>query len=660
MLSAISLTFKNYCVIIYNKNKCIVTSYLKFREMRELYKMKNMLDKLNLPGDLKKLDNQELKELCSDIREFLVESVSKTGGHLASNLGVVELTVAIHKVFNLPCDKLIFDVGHQSYVHKLLTGRKSSFDTLRTYGGLSGFPKRSESEYDSFNTGHSSTSVSAALGMARARDLNGEKYNIVTVFGDGALTGGEIYEAINDAGHTKTPLILILNDNNMSISKNVGAVSRHLRNIRISRYYFNSKKRIARILDSIPFMGKALRNMLEHIKTTIRKRVLPTTLFEELGFRYIGPVNGHDIETLITCLEYAKTEKKPVLLHVKTVKGKGYSPAEKKPSAFHGVGSFNALTGTIREGSDSYSNQFGKSLIRIADSNKRVVAITCAMPDGTGLNDFALRFKNRFFDVGIAEQHGVTFAAGMAAAGCIPVIPLYSTFLQRAYDQVLHDVCLQNLHVVFPVDRAGIVGADGETHQGVYDLSFLSSMPNMTVLSPSSFSQLNSMLDYAINEHNGPIAIRYPRGNIQTTYPFEYFRLSKAHIRKRGKDVSIITTGRMLLTAEHVSEILNSSGIDAEVLELPTVYPLNESAILATAMKTGAVITIEDNIHSGGMGEHIAEVLISRAVNCGFKSFAFPNEPIVHGSIQELDKKYGMDAETIAAAIQKGLKTWQK
>ncbi len=619
-----------------------------------------MLEELQAYGDLKKLNIDELNRLCGDIRKFLIENVSRTGGHLASNLGVVELTVAIHKVFDLPDDKLIFDVGHQSYVHKILTGRKENFSTLRKFGGLSGFPKRNESEFDSFDTGHSSTSISAALGMARARDLSGQKHSIITLFGDGALTGGEIYEAINDAGHSKTPLILILNDNTMSISKNVGAVSKHLRNIRINRYYFKSKKHIEKILDGIPLIGTGLKHFIEHVKTGVRRRILPTTIFDDLGFRYIGPINGHDLQSLIICLDYAKTEKKPVFLHVRTVKGKGYAPAEKNPSAFHGVGGFDPKTGALKPGSDSYSMQFGRSIMRIAEYNDKVVAITCAMPDGTGLVEFSKQFKNRFFDVGIAEQHGVTFAAGMAASGYIPVIPLYSTFLQRAFDQALHDVCLQNLHVVFPVDRAGLVGADGETHQGVYDLSFLADMPNMTVLSPSSFEQLNSMLDYAVNSHNGPIAIRYPRGGTQTTYPFEYFKIGTAITRKQGRDVSIITTGRMVYTAENVVRLLKENNIDAEVIELPTVYPLCESAILASAMKTGNVVTIEDNIKSGGMGEHIAEALLGRNVQCRFKAFAFPNEPIVHGSVDELDKKYGMDAQSIAGSIVKGFKAWQK
>lgn len=618
--------------------------------------MENTLDRIQAYGDLKKLDFSELKPLCEDIRRFLIDNVSRTGGHLASNLGVVELTVAVHRVFNLPQDKLVFDVGHQSYVHKILTGRKDKFNTLRTSGGLSGFPKRSESVFDAFDTGHSSTSVSAALGMARARDLDGDKYNVIALFGDGALTGGEIYEAINDAGHIKTPLILILNDNAMSISKNVGAVSKHLRNLRINRYYFKSKRHVSNVLDHIPLAGAHLKTALEHCKRSIRQHILPTTMFDELGFKYIGPVDGHNLESLIICLEYAKTEKKPVLLHVKTVKGKGYPPAERDPEQFHGVGKFDPSTGAVAPGSMSYSSQFGKSMIRIAQSNDRVVAITCAMPDGTGLIEFSKMFKDRFFDVGIAEQHGVTFAAGMAAAGHIPVIPLYSTFLQRAYDQALHDVCLQDLHVVFPIDRAGIVGADGETHQGIYDLSYLATMPNMSVLSPSSFEQLNAMLDYAVNRHSGPIAIRYPRGNTQTSYPYELFEYGKAYTRKQGRDITIFATGRMLARAAEVSELLSTSGIDAEIIELPTVYPLCSSSILAAVKKTGAAAVIEDNIKSGGLGEHIAELLLENGIRCSFNGFAYPLVPIEHGTTDELDAKYGLDADSIAKKIAEMIK----
>lgn len=622
--------------------------------------MKTLIDKLQSYENIKELNINELNELCTDIRQFLIESVSQTGGHLASNLGVVELTVAMHKVFDLPKDKIVFDVGHQSYVHKILSGRADKFDSLRQFGGLSGFPKRAESQYDVFDTGHSSTSVSAALGMARARDILGESNNIIALFGDGALTGGEIYEALNDAGQFKTPLILVLNDNAMSISKNVGAISKHLRNLRINRVYFKSKRRVSAFLQSIPLVGKHAYTFLKFLKSLLRHQVINTTLFEDLGFKYIGPVDGHDLSALITCLEYAKTEKKPTLLHVHTQKGKGYLPAEKDPSAFHGVGSFSSDDGTLPCSDENYSSVFGKTLVDIARENDKVTAITCAMPEGTGLSDFRNEFKDRFFDVGIAEQHGVTFAAGMAAAGLTPVIPIYSTFLQRAYDQVLHDVCLQGLHVVFPVDRAGIVGADGETHQGVYDLSYLATMPNMTILAPSSFKQLSSMLCYAVNKHNAPIAIRYPRGNSQTSFEFDDFELNKAYTHQTGTNVSILTSGRMLARAEEVAATLKKQNISVEITEFPTVFPINETAVISSAERTGFIVTIEDNIKSGGMGEHISEILLSHNVPCKFKCFAFPSEPIVHGSTDELDKKYGLDAKAISNYILEEVTKCQK
>ena len=413
--------------------------------------MKKLLDTINSPDDLKKLNIDELSVLCTEIRDFLIDSVSKTGGHLASNLGVVELTVALHTVFDVPRDKIVFDVGHQSYVHKILTGRRDNFNTLRQFGGMSGFPKSSESDADAFNTGHSSTSVSAALGLARARDLDGDSYSVISVFGDGALTGGMMYEAMNDAGHTKTPLILILNDNEMSISKNVGAVSKHLRTLRTSSVYFRSKYIVERFLKKIPLLGNIAVNIIKHIKRAFRRLVIPTTLFDDMGFRYMGPVDGHDLKSLIGCFEYVRGENRPVLIHVQTKKGRGYTPAENNPQKFHGISAFDKATGETKKGTETYSARFGSSMLRLAENNKKLVAITGAMPNGTGLDEFMKQFKKRFFDVGIAEQHGVTFAAGLAKAGYVPVIPLYSSFLQRAYDQTLHDVCLQNLHVVFGI-----------------------------------------------------------------------------------------------------------------------------------------------------------------------------------------------------------------
>ncbi len=611
--------------------------------------MDKLLDKIKSPDDLKKLNTDELTRLCHEIREFLIDSVSETGGHLASNLGIVELTVALHTVFNVPKDKFIFDVGHQSYVHKILTGRKDGFKTLRQFHGMSGFPKTSESDCDVFNTGHSSTSISAALGLARGRDLDGDNYNVIAVFGDGALTGGMMYEAMNDAGHSNTPLILILNDNAMSISKNVGAVPRHLRKLRMSPVYFRSKHAVESFLMKRPLCGKPIVNIIKKVKRFFRRLVIPTTIFDDMGFIYMGPVDGHDLKSIMQCLEYVKGEKKPVFIHVQTKKGKGYAPAENNPQKFHGISAFDKKTGETKKGSETYSARFGSAMVKLAEQNKKVIAITGAMPNGTGLDEFQRRFKNRFFDVGIAEQHGVTFSAGLAAAGYIPVIPLYSSFLQRAYDQTLHDVCLQNLHVVFPIDRAGIVGADGETHQGIYDISYLSHMPNMTILSPATLDQLETMLDFAINSFNAPIAIRYPRGGTEAKDVPADFTLGKAQLLQQGKDVTIIATGRMVKRAQEVAAI---AGKSVEILALPTIKPLDEAAVIASAMKTGQVITIEDNVRTGGMGSMVATLLKEKQVECKFRVFAFPDEPVTHGSIDELDKLYGLDAISIVSKIQ--------
>ena len=611
--------------------------------------MNKLLDKIKSPDDLKKLDMDELVRLCHEIREFLIDSVSETGGHLASNLGIVELTVALHTVFDVPKDKIIFDVGHQSYVHKILTGRKDNFGTLRRFHGMSGFPKRSESDCDVFNTGHSSTSISAALGLARGRDLDGDDYNVIAVFGDGALTGGMMYEAMNDAGHSKTPLILILNDNAMSISKNVGAVSRHLRKLRMSPVYFRSKHVVESFLKKIPLLGKPVVTLIKQIKRFFRRLVIPTTIFDDMGFTYMGPVDGHDIKSIMQCFEYVKDEKKPVFIHVQTKKGKGYAPAENNPQKFHGISAFDKKTGETKKSSETYSSRFGSVMVRLAEKNDKLIAITGAMPNGTGLDEFQKRFKNRFFDVGIAEQHGVTLSAGLAASGYIPVIPLYSSFLQRAYDQTLHDVCLQNLHVVFPIDRAGIVGADGETHQGIYDISYLSHMPNMTILSPATLDQLETMLSFAVNSFDAPIAIRYPRGGTEAKDVPADFTLGKAQLLQSGRDVTIIATGRMVKRAQEVAAL---AGKSVEILALPTIKPLDEAAVIASAMKTKHVITIEDNVKTGGMGSMIATLLKEKQVDSKFRIFAFPDEPVTHGSIDELDKLYGLDAISIVSKIQ--------
>ena len=614
--------------------------------MRERIKKMDVLDKIASSDDVKKLTCEERKILCKEIREFLVDSVSKTGGHLSSNLGVVELTVALHSVFDIPEDKFVWDVGHQSYVNKLLTGRRDAFSTLRQFGGLSGFPKRSESGADVFDTGHSSTSISAALGIARARNLSGESFSVGAVFGDGALTGGMMYEAMNDAGRLKTPFILILNDNNMSISKNVGSISKYLRALRIKPGYSNFKKKAESFLDRIPLVGNHIYNFVSNIKHKLQRILLQNTIFENFGFEYLGPVDGHDLEALINVLRLAKSKQKPVFVHVCTKKGKGYSPAEHHPDVFHGIGPFCVESGKVEASQKTYSDIFGDALFVAANKNEKVIGITAAMPDSTGMSNFAKYFKDRFFDVGIAEQHGVTMAAGFAVGGYIPVFPVYSSFLQRAYDQILHDVCLQNLHVIFAVDRAGIVGADGETHQGVYDISFLTSMPNMTVLSPSNYSQLEQMLDYAINKCTGPVAIRYPRGAQQAEKSLTEFNPGKVSVVTDGDKICILASGRMMDTANRVAEFVDG----VRVVEIPTIKPLDINTIIELALPVTCVI--EDGICSGGIGEMIGAAFAQNNIQSSFEIFAFPDEPIVQGTISELDKKYGMDAETIAQKLK--------
>lgn len=609
--------------------------------------MYSILNRIKNPDDLKGLSISELETLSAEIRDFLVHSVSKTGGHLASNLGVVELTVAMHTVFHAPKDKIVFDVGHQSYVHKILTGRMDGFATLRQLGGMSGFPKTNESEYDCFNTGHSSTSLSAALGLARGRDLRGEDYNVVALFGDGALTGGMMYEALNDAGRSKTNLIAILNDNAMSISRNVGAISKYLRILRSKPAYFKSKRIVERFLNRIPVVGKKLSSWIKKLKLGIKHWFLPVTIFEDLGFEYLGPVNGHNIKSLLAVLEQAKKLGGPVFIHVHTKKGKGYALAEQNPQKFHGISKFNVDSGELKASAKDYSSVFGDTLCAIAKENPSVAAITAAMPVGTGLSKFSKQFPRRFFDVGIAEQHAMTLAAGLSASGTVPVIALYSSFLQRAYDQVLHDICLQNLHVVICIDRAGIVGADGETHQGIYDISFLSHMPNLSILSPCNFKELSDMLCYAVNEHDGPIAIRYPRGTTQAgdcDIPFSY---GKSALLEKGTDLTILAAGRMVKTAQDVAHALHAHGITSDVLSLRTVKPLDESAVLASAHKTGHVITLEDHIAIGGIGSLVSSLFTRRNTKALLHSFAFPDEPVTHGTISELDRLYGLDAVSI-------------
>lgn len=606
-----------------------------------------IINKIKQPDDIRKLDSRKLSVLAGEIREFLIQSVSKTGGHLASNLGVVELTIALHRVFDTEKDRIVWDVGHQSYTHKILTGRKNEFAKLRNFGGISGFPKCDESMHDCFNTGHSSTSVSAALGIAKARDLQGKKNSVIAVIGDGALTGGLAFEGLNNAGRLKSNFIVILNDNEMSISKNVGGLSRYLNKIRLDPHYFKVKKDIDAILNRIPKVGGAIAQTVQRTKDGIRYLLVESSIFEALGFTYFGPIDGHNISHLTEVLQRARKVEGAVLLHVYTKKGKGYSFAEDEPHTFHGIGKFDVNTGKQNGNRSKYvcsSDVFGEKLISIAEKNDTVVAITAAMPDGTGLSEFAKKFQNRFFDVGIAEQHAVTFGAGLAKEGITPVVAVYSTFLQRAYDQIFHDVALQNLHVVFALDRSGIVGEDGETHHGIYDLSYLSHIPNISVLAPSCPEQLRQMLDYAINIHKKPIAIRYHKFMTETDYnmPFEY---GKANIVKEGKDITVVSVGSMLETSLYASKL---SGFDVEIIDLSSVKPLDVETLVKSINKTGKMIVLEDNAVIGGAGCQIECAISKPIIKLGYK-----DEPIPHGSFDELYRMCGVDAESVAKTIKR-------
>ncbi len=605
--------------------------------------MNSILDEYNFPIDLKAMNADELSALCGKIRAFLIEAVSKTGGHLASNLGVVELTVALHRVFNMPTDKIVFDVGHQSYVHKILSGRKDMFDTLRQENGLSGFPKTQESKYDSFNTGHSSTSVSAALGLARARDLKGQKHKVIALIGDGALTGGLAYEAICDAGNAKNDLIVILNDNEMSVSKNVGGMSEYLSKIRTRPSYFKIKSVTERTLGKVPF-GKTISSFLKWFKEGIKQMLMQQNIFEDLGFTYLGPVNGHDIHKVSAMLEYAKNTKGPVLVHVCTKKGHGYKPAETRPQAFHGISRFDTVSGNLlkKKLTADYSAIMGRHLVRIAKENESVVAISPAMTLGSGLKTYARTLPKRFFDVGICEGHAVTSAAGLAISGFVPVVCIYSSFLQRAYDQIVHDVAMQNLHVVFCIDRAGVVGEDGETHQGVFDIAFMRQIPNMSILAPSCFYELEHMLKYAINEHRGPICIRYPRGAMQYTGERFDFSFGKSHIVHEGNDVTIIAVGNLLEAATNAAKQLEQKGVNAEVINLGTIKPLDEETIIKSVKKTNAVLTLEDGIIEGGIGEQIGAILQKNNIDAVVENRGY-DKFVAQAKVSSIHQKYGLD-----------------
>ena len=617
--------------------------------------MGNVLEKVNMPEDLKSLNLKEKEELATEIRRFIIENVSKTGGHLASNLGVVELTIAIHSVFDMPDDKIIWDVGHQTYVHKILTGRKDKFTTLRKLNGLAGFPKTSESKYDSFNTGHSSTSISVALGMARARDLKKEKNNVVAVIGDGALTGGMALEALNDAGCSNTNLIVILNDNEMSISKNVGGISMALGKIRTRKAYTKSNQYLKKSLKKVPHIGKIIIKAARKIKYGVKQLFIPNMFFEDLGFRYLGPIDGNDIEKVQDLLEMAKRLKGPVLVHVVTKKGKGYKPAEENPDKFHSTSSFDIETGkNKKEKKKDYSKVFGEKLECLAKENKNIVAITAAMCDGTGLSNFKKQFPDRFFDVGIAEQHALGMAAGMAKDGLIPVVPIYSSFYQRGYDQVIHDICLQKLPVIMCVDRAGIVGNDGETHQGILDLAFFSLVPNLTILAPKDFKELEQMLEFAV-ELKAPVVIRYPRGGEERAFAsHKEISLGESELLKDGNDLTIIGIGKTTKRALDVSDILEKKGISCEVINARFLKPFDNKNILNSILKTNKVITIEDGILRGGLATSVQELIIENDIkNVLIESYAYRDTFVKQGTIEEIEKYFCLDAESIAKDISK-------
>jgi 1-deoxy-D-xylulose-5-phosphate synthase len=613
-----------------------------------------ILDGINSPLDIKQLSFQELEALSAELRQFLIDSVSRTGGHIASNLGVVELTLALHRIFDTPNDKIVWDVGHQTYIHKILTGRKDRFDTLRQMDGLSGFPKTEESPHDIFNTGHSSTSISAALGMARARDHKGERYTVAAVIGDGALTGGMALEALNDAGISRTSLLIVLNDNGMSIAPNVGGLSRYLSRLRVRPFYYKTRESIQSLIDRrLPKSGKRLRRFLHRFKHALKSIMMPSMFFEDLGFRYFGPIDGHDIREMTAVFEQARNIKGPVLVHVCTVKGKGYKYAEERPNVFHGITAFEIETGNvIKSGTENYSGVFGRKLCQLASNDPDIVAITAAMPDGTGLNDFKAEYPRRFYDVGIAEQHAVTLGAGLAAGGVKPVVAIYSTFLQRAYDQILHDVALQNLHVVFAIDRAGVIGDDGETHQGIYDIAYLQSMPNMTLLAPATPEELERMLAYALEVHQGPIAIRYPRGSgVQIPGLDAPIAPNKGICVREGSDITLISAGTMLETALKAAQLLEESGVWCEVTHSRFILPLDEEMILNSVKKTRKVVTLEDGIANGGFGGHVIKFLSENDSDARVRILGLPGKPIEHGEKKLIMKRYGLDAEAVRAKI---------
>lgn len=622
--------------------------------------MERLLDLINSPADLKTVGVEDLPRVSAELREMIIETVSEVGGHLASSLGAIELSIALHYVFNSPEDKIVWDVGHQAYAHKILTGRRAQFKTLRQAGGISGFPRPAESVHDAFGVGHSSTSISAALGMAAARDLDGKSNKVLAVIGDGSMTAGLAFEGLNQAGHIKKDIIVVLNDNEMSISKNVGALSSFLSRKITGRFATNLKKEVEAFIKNIPRIGERLVGIAKKAEDSLITLFTPGMLFEGLGFHYIGPIDGHDMDALLTTFRDVSDLKGPVLVHVLTKKGKGYIPAENDPASFHGVGPFVKDTGRPRGRSKpSYTNVFSAALLEIAELDRRVVAITAAMPEGTGLSLFAERHPERFFDVGIAEQHALTFAAGLAKEGFVPVTAIYSTFLQRAYDEVFHDVCLQDLPVVIAMDRAGIVGQDGATHHGLFDISYLRHMPNMILSAPKDEEELRQLLYSSVN-YKHPSAVRYPRGTcegVDITAPLTLIPPGEAEVLKEGSDVVLIALGTMVRPAMEAAVKLEEAGIKAGVINARFVKPLDERLIMDAASAYGAVVTLEENALQGGFGSAVLELFEERCVKCHVKRIGVADEFIEHGGQGELRAQLGLDAKGIEETVMSFVKS---
>ena len=614
-----------------------------------------ILERIQKANDIKKLNWAELDVLAAEIRQFLVENISKTGGHLASNLGVVELTMAMHLAFSLPKDKMIWDVGHQSYTHKILTGRKDGFKHLRQFGGMSGFPKRKESNCDAFDTGHSSTSISAGLGYVEAREILGEDYRVVSVIGDGSLTGGMAYEALNNASHLKSNYIIVLNDNNMSISENVGGMHMYLDGLRTADFYNNMKKGVTSALNKIPGVGSRLVNNIRKTKNSIKQLFVPGMLFEDMGITYLGPVDGHDVKKLYRTFKEAQKMDNAVLVHVLTEKGKGYAPAELNPSKFHGISPFDLETGNVldKKTKDTYTDVFSEIMCDLGEKEPKLVAITAAMKDGTGLSKFQEKFPERFFDVGIAEQHAVTFAAGLAAAGLKPVVAVYSAFLQRGYDQIVHDVCMQKLPVIFAIDRAGLVGSDGETHQGAYDIAYLNHIPNMTILAPKNRLEFAKMMEWAV-EHDGPVAIRYPRGNVYEGLE-EYRQLvvcGRSEVIYKESDIAILSVGHMMEVAEVVWETLKEKGYNCSLINSRFVKPMDTDILHELAQEHKLFVTIEDAAISGGYGASVVKYLAEQKLDVEVIVNGIPDAYIEHGNIGLLRKTIHLDADSIVNKVE--------